>query len=217
MNGGELENVMKLGPEADFYPDWRGKLRELSPAPDKKSIIECALKFANTGSRRDYQVLMRGVAAPAIPLSIERLCMEQEALRTALAAIVEGNVTAPQQQVWIALANEVVPLPTFRLIGRALRTEIRYQQFDVSVPISGMLAVVLMWLIDPGESFGARLKQCHYSKCGKFSTAQPTGKQGRWRMRYCDLAATYPDDHMQAAHNARKRPGKRRPKTQVRR
>jgi len=68
-------------------------------------------------------------------------------------------------------------------------------------------------LMDPHENLGARLKQCHYAKCGNFSIAQPIGKQGRSRTMYCDVAATYPDDHMKMAHNERKRNRKaRKPK-----
>lgn len=218
---------MKLGDvELGFYQDWLGRLRDGPAALEKRPTVDHALDFANTGSRRAYAAIIRGVAlalgGSVYPASkVYPMSGEQEAFQKALAAIVEKSAALPLlKATWVSLANQLLPVPTYRLVRQVLRVDTRYQQIDVFAPISGRLAQVLMWLIDPAEliepgkssdSFGARLCRCHYGKCGRFFFATPpAGGHGLWRKMYCPKPADPKQDHMRMAHNERKRPGRSR-------
>jgi hypothetical protein len=210
---------MQLGVEGAFglYRGWRERLEEQAPALDRDSTIAHALSWANTGSIRDYRAIMRGIALPSGECR-EPESWERQAFRAALTSIIEKSATSSQRGAWISTANELVKVVRYRLSGTVIRVESRYQQFGFSSPLSPRLALVLLWFIDPAEiapgrqemrrqySLGELLKQCDYSKCRRFSIAQPTGKQGQLRMSACDLADTAPDDHKKLAENERRRP-----------
>lgn len=219
IQAGEFVNVLRVGDvELGFYRGWLERLREQPPALEKRPTIHRALDFANTGSRRAYAAIMRGVALP-YDVSLYPVDRERELFKDALAAIVEKRaVLALLKASWVSLANQLLPVPTYRVAGNVLRAETRYQQIEASVPMSGRLATVLMWLVDPAElidpaakssdSFGARLCRCHYSECGRFFLARPPDRHGNWRRMYCPKPSDSSQDHMKLAHNRRKRPGR---------
>jgi len=190
--------VTKTGETELELSRWAERLRKEPPAPSRSRIVERALAVANRGAWIDWlRVVHPGRELPdgeGDPLFTDGSRAAQYWMQAALTAIIERKVTplTPEQIAqWCGSAEGVLSLPSYSVVGGKLRTDVRYQEFEHHrEQPDGMLALVLMWLLDE-DDFGHRLSLCQH--CGKFFLAKPPKKQGRWLRRYCSPT------HMQEA------------------
>ena len=179
-------------------PGFLDKIRA-RPALSEREIIDRAIEFANQGTLRTWCKLMEGIEVPELvgtpePYS-DGINTERQALRSALAAIVENKVSEVAAAEWCKQASGVLPIETYSIHGRSLRVTYHYEVVEHFTGINGLLARVLVWLLDANRPFGRELCRCHLEECGNFFfVIRP--KTGRPQKLYCKR------EHMTMAHQA---------------